>query len=282
MTSYKIVTLLTILFCCGPLALAGQAPSAPAPGDKTGVMWFHSYWDGMKAAKADKRPVLIKFSASWCGWCRKMDQEVLAQPPIAAELGKFVCINVDTEKDQGLALAYAVRSLPRILVVNTHDEIVGDWLGFRDADEFLPLIQDIQQYTHTAMGTTPIPKNIPARSPTAQAQAQAELDPNALKEPSYLLGHKDPTLRRVAVEAWVAKGRQGLPTIVQLLGHDYLGVRISAWAVIRQLKITDIQFDPWAQRALRAQTVERLKATIDSRKQDAAGRPSSPQHTSAP
>jgi thiol-disulfide isomerase/thioredoxin len=269
MTNYRIIILLCALFCCGPLALAYQAPAAPVSGDKTGVMWYPSYQDGMKAAKANKRPALIKFGASWCGWCRKMDQEVFAQPPIATELGKFVCIKVDTEKDQGLALAYAVRSLPRVLVINTHDEIVGDWLGFRDADEFLALILDIQQYTHTAMGTTPVPKNIPTSSRTAQAQAQAELDPNALKEPSYLLGHKDPTLRRKAVEAWVARGREGLPTIIQLLGHDYLGVRIAAWAVIRQLKITDIQFDPWAPRLLRAQTVEKLRAKIGTERQGA-------------
>ncbi len=278
MTVFRTIILTAALFCCGPLTLAYQAPSAPEPGDqmepgaRVGVMWYHSYQDGMKAAQARDRPVLIKFSANWCAWCKKMDHEVLAQPLIATELGKFVCIKVDTDKDQGLALAYAVRSLPRILVVNTHDEIVGDWLGYRDTDAFLALIRDIQQYTRTAMGTTPIPKNIRLSSHTAQANAQVDADPNALKEPSYLLGHKDPTLRRAAVEAWVAKGPKALATIIELVAHDYLGVRISAWNVMRELKVTDIPFDPWAPRALRAQMIEKLKANIGNKKQATSGK----------
>ncbi|RYG21015.1 MAG: thioredoxin family protein [Chitinophagaceae bacterium] len=29
--------------------------------------------EAMKIAKAQKKKVFIKFSASWCGWCHKMD-----------------------------------------------------------------------------------------------------------------------------------------------------------------------------------------------------------------
>lgn len=274
MTSVRNILSLVVLFGWGPWALAQPGPSASGSSNQARATWFHAYHDGMRVAKAHQRPVLIKFGASWCGWCRKMDREVLAQPSIAAELDKFVCIKVDTEREQGLALAYAVRSLPRILVVNIHDEIVGDWLGFRDAEAFLALIRDIQQYTHTATGATPIPKNVPA--PSQPALAQAELDAQALHEPSYLLGHRDPALRRIGVEVWVARGREGLPTIIQLLAHDYLGVRISAWTVIRQLKVTNIPYDPWAPRLLRTQAMERLKAKFDTKKQGAAGPPPSP------
>ncbi len=238
----------------------GEARATFKTPSKT--LWFKSYAEGMRFAKANERPVLIKFSAVWCGWCKKLDEEVLAQAAIVDELSKFVCINVDVDKNPHVARAYAARSLPRLLVVNTHDEIVGDWLGYREAGAFLSLIREIQAYTRTPMGTLTIPKDIPS---TDRAVASAASGMSASVEPLGLveqLGHREPAIRQQAMERLVSEGPAALPTLVSLLEHPYLGVRIAAWKCLAKRHATAVEFDPWAPQAQRAAAIGRLKGQV--------------------
>jgi len=54
----------------------------------------------INAAQAQRRPVLIKFEAQWCAWCKKLDREVFAQPQIIKALEHYVCIKVDVDKQR--------------------------------------------------------------------------------------------------------------------------------------------------------------------------------------
>lgn len=61
------------------------------------------------------KPAIIDFYASWCGPCRTI-------APILEELadeyeGKIHIYKVDTEKEQELAAAFGIRSIPSLLFV---------------------------------------------------------------------------------------------------------------------------------------------------------------------
>lgn len=61
------------------------------------------------------RPALIDFYASWCGPC-KMIAPILEE--LAAEYGDSIYIyKIDTEKEQELAAAFGIRSIPTLLFV---------------------------------------------------------------------------------------------------------------------------------------------------------------------
>lgn len=61
------------------------------------------------------RPAVIDFYASWCGPC-KMIAPILDE--LAAEYGDSIYIyKVDTEKEQELAAAFGIRSIPTLLFV---------------------------------------------------------------------------------------------------------------------------------------------------------------------
>lgn len=60
-----------------------------------------------------ERPCLVDFYASWCGPCR-MVAPVLEE--LAGEYeGKVDIYKVDTEKEQELAVAFGIRSIPSLL-----------------------------------------------------------------------------------------------------------------------------------------------------------------------
>ena len=61
------------------------------------------------------KPAIIDFYASWCGPC-KMIAPILEE--LAAEYGESIYIyKIDTEKEQELAAAFGIRSIPTLLFV---------------------------------------------------------------------------------------------------------------------------------------------------------------------
>lgn len=64
---------------------------------------------------AGDKPAIVDFYATWCGPCRQV-------APVLEELakeydGKIVIYKIDTDKEQGLAAAFGIRSIPTILFI---------------------------------------------------------------------------------------------------------------------------------------------------------------------
>lgn len=245
-----------------------SAQVSPQPQDTVArtekvPQWFDSYQAGMNAARSLKRPVLIKFEAEWCEWCKKLDREVFAQPQIIKTLENYVCIKVDVDKQRNTALAYKITSLPRIIIVNIHDEIVGDWLGFRDAPAFSKLLEQVWEYTLTETGTMPVPAVRADPSAPGQSWQGVRISPDDGDSLIALLGHKDPAFRAGAIEVLVKGGAKSVPVVVGAIESNYLGTRIAAWKVLRKLKGSQFEFDPWAPSPERAQAVRKLRRQLD-------------------
>lgn len=264
MAKSRIATVLILSIAAAQL-FAAEPTDSPAPAESTtGVVWSQSYDVGMKVAQMEKSPILLFFSASWCPWCRKLEQGVLTQPQVTSELRKLVCVKLDVDKNRDVSLAYGITSLPRIIVVNTYGEIVGDWLGYHDAKEFLQLVSDIQPYLTAAAGARKAPQvaKPAAEGPSTQNDRQVQTvpdDPNRLMD---LLGNKEPKIRLNVIDILVKGGVAVLPAMLDTLNHEYLGVRITAWKIIRTLSPTKVEFDPWAPQAERAEAVKKLQENL--------------------
>ncbi len=71
------------------------------------------------AFKGDK-PAIIDFYADWCGPC-KMVAPIMDE--LATEFdGRLDVYKVDTDKEQELAMAFGVQSIPSILFIPTDDK----------------------------------------------------------------------------------------------------------------------------------------------------------------
>ncbi|TKJ35009.1 MAG: hypothetical protein CEE38_16250 [Planctomycetes bacterium B3_Pla] len=274
MATNKYVVVSLTIFVITSLVSAQSPPRQDiAAGREKKPIWFDSYQAGISAAKARKRPVLIKFEAEWCSWCEKMDREVFAQPQIIKMLENYICIRIDVDKQRNVALAYKIKTLPRIIVVNTHNEIVGDWLGYRDPAEFSKLLKDVWEYTHTQTGTSRMPKVREDAAKPNQLFEAVKINRSDTDELISLLGHKNPGIRREVIDALVKGGLKAMPTVIPALESKYLGTRIAAWKVVGKLKGAQYKFDPWAPSDERAEALRKLKAQLG---------PSLPKHASQP
>lgn len=72
------------------------------------------------------RPVIVDFSATWCGPCRKLEPVLQA---FAEEVGTSAVVGkVDVDLDPDLANRYNIRSLPTILSFR-NGQVVGQLNG---------------------------------------------------------------------------------------------------------------------------------------------------------
>ncbi|MGI6455216.1 MAG: thioredoxin [bacterium] len=72
-------------------------------------------------------PVLVDFSATWCGPCQKMAPLV---DELAVEFaGKAKVVKVDVDNNQDLAVRYQIMSVPTLMIIKG-GEVVNKWIGF--------------------------------------------------------------------------------------------------------------------------------------------------------
>lgn len=100
-------------------------------------------------AKASGKPVLIDFTAEWCGACRELDEQVFSHPDVRERLKAFVPLRLDVtaEGPESLALLqkYGVVSLPAILFVDRNGKVLEKprVSGLLTPDEFLTVISGL-------------------------------------------------------------------------------------------------------------------------------------------
>jgi len=133
--------------------IATLVPCSVQSGSSTAPDW-RSWNDGMRQAAATGRPVLVDVYTSWCGWCRRMDQDVYSRDEVASYLrSRYVTIRLDAEaRDEAsyqghrftseqLAQRFQVSGYPTTIFLRASGEHLANVPGYVAADRFLLLLR---------------------------------------------------------------------------------------------------------------------------------------------
>ena len=132
----------------GVLALSvgvfGLANYALAPEGK--LPWIYTEKEAMKVSRAQKKPVLIDFSATWCVPCKEMEAKVLGDPAVRRELGRYVLFKVDvtndTDRDRRLQRRYG-KELPLLVLLDRRGKQQAK-VGKVGPDEMLQVLRKVR------------------------------------------------------------------------------------------------------------------------------------------
>jgi len=73
---------------------------------------FQELQDWAQVEKATK-PVIVKFETDWCGWCRRLTQELLR---LAPEFGhRYIWFTVNTDTHPELARRFQIATVPTMI-----------------------------------------------------------------------------------------------------------------------------------------------------------------------
>ena len=108
------------------------------------VSWSPNVESALRTANDTNRLVLMKFTAEWCGPCKRFERETFARPAVAQYVNKnFVPVLVDIDKRKDLAKHLKVTRVPAVLIVSPEMIILSRTTGFQPEQKLLPGLQKI-------------------------------------------------------------------------------------------------------------------------------------------
>ncbi len=139
----KIIGPLLVLIALATVTLIGynamqQAPSAPSATDGPAA-----YRQALADAKENGKPIMVMFTAEWCGPCRQMKNNVFPSAPVQAERPKWnwVILDVDQSANQALARDYGVRGIPAFFFLDKNGKHLHSFSGGRPPDQFAAVLR---------------------------------------------------------------------------------------------------------------------------------------------
>jgi thiol:disulfide interchange protein DsbD len=135
------------LSVAGLVGVIGYLEALP-PGAQ--LAWTEDYAHARTLARAERKPLLADFTASWCGACGELDRLTFSDPRVVREGGRFVTVRIDlspgkdTPERQAILQGYAQRGLPFVVLHHGDGRESARVTGFVDADAFLALMRKAQ------------------------------------------------------------------------------------------------------------------------------------------
>ena len=115
-----------------------------APADpQRDLAWLTDYEQGLAAARLAGKPVLIDFTATWCGPCQMLDKETWPHPAIEKLSAGFVRIKVDVDDHGDLARQYQVTAIPLVVFLDAQGQETQRSVGYRGPEEMAKLMTDV-------------------------------------------------------------------------------------------------------------------------------------------
>ncbi len=119
-----------------------QRPAAELP-------WLHDEPEARQLATREHRPLLIDFTATWCGACQELAKHTFADLPVRREAERFVALKFDASHDDDPVVSsvlkkYDIHGLPTVILFDGNGVERRRFTDFVPADQFLPAIEAVQ------------------------------------------------------------------------------------------------------------------------------------------
>lgn len=234
-------------------------PSAPAEPDPA---WSTDFDKTLHSAAEAGRPLLLDFSATWCGPCQVMARTTLQESNVVQKLASFLKVKVDIDANAALAERFGIHAVPTFVLVNGDGEEMarttgasdaatfGDWLnGALSTAAFSAARRESFQKEKETLA-----RQLKDSDPAAKSKAMEMLFDYSFRKEKYYRDFASANLKSAA---------HGDPALfLNFLNHEKLAVRILSANLLRDQLGQDFVFDPWDKAAARTVIIDKWKARL--------------------
>ena len=100
------------------------------------ISWAKNLNEALAQAKKENKLVFVDIYADWCGWCKRLEQDVFPQLKIAKLLNdQFIPLRIDSDENRDFSSKFNIQGLPTLLVLDKDGSEAGRVRGYKQADE---------------------------------------------------------------------------------------------------------------------------------------------------
>jgi thioredoxin-related protein len=168
-TRLLVVSLTAAVSLINLSVLAGDAGTGESPVEKQAkeITWL-SFDEGL--TKLNKEPndkhMFIDITASWCGWCKRMEKEAFSDPQVIATVNEFFVpvklwsdsremLDIDGYKisEQNLARTeFNVRGVPVFWFISPDKVKIGPLRGYQTTERMAKALEWVKNYEYDTTG----------------------------------------------------------------------------------------------------------------------------------
>lgn len=130
----------------GAAAIAASEPTPTATAHAPRVPWRGDLtWnDAVAVARGREQPILIDFTAVWCGPCKLLDVMVFTETPVITALADVLTLKVDLDHPgaDDLPRRFGVTSIPTLVWCDADGVERDRFSGYVSSVRFLEMIAD--------------------------------------------------------------------------------------------------------------------------------------------
>lgn len=113
--------------------VCGSAQSA----EPAKIKWHHDLPSAIADAEKSQKPLLVKFTAPWCGFCKKMVRSTFSDAEIAEHVQCcYVAVSINTDDYPELIETFGVKVWPTTMLLNSDLQVQKRANGYKNATDF--------------------------------------------------------------------------------------------------------------------------------------------------
>jgi thiol-disulfide isomerase/thioredoxin len=213
-------------------------------------------------ASREAGPVVLYFTATWCGFCRQMERTTLSNSSVKSRLAAFEHIKIDYDQQPELVARYQIRGVPAFVMVNSRGEEVARLVGAVEPDPFRGWLEDgktraaelAKEAARRAEEIRQLSVILDAPGSEAWEETKARI--------YELAARGEAASREFALRQLGARIEKKPLLVLDGLLHPDLAVRITVAGLLRKKWGERFVFDPWADVEERRKAVELMAKAL--------------------
>jgi thioredoxin:protein disulfide reductase len=140
---------LVVRTAIGVAAIAGLAYLLIAGSNPRGSLTFQPFEPALlQAARAQRKPVVVDFSADWCVPCREMEHTTFADPDVVRLAADFVRLKANltasNPRNAALMKQFAIAGVPTTVFIDPSGNVRVSRAGYIGPREFLGYLRQVE------------------------------------------------------------------------------------------------------------------------------------------
>ena len=205
--------------------------------------WLSDLDEAAKQARQQRKPLLIRATATWCPACRMLDLTV-QEKEVKEALGRWICVEIDVEQNKKVVDQLGITGVPALRLQTPSGRPAGSHEGALDAKALIAWLDEHYEEARAAVDDVLMSQDKP-------------FEADILKLIS-LFDRREPTVREAALRRLLPYPKEAREEVVEAVHDGNLATRLAALELLGAWNAPIAGLDPWDMESLTKERLETL------------------------